>query len=340
MVGIQAAREVARELNPRTIVITSLRKEEVDDALAFLRGEISGPELVGEWGNIFVPDALKDAARDEIYASAANYDLLFDAVFRRESDYKQSALFRIIDKYKPEIVIDCINTATGISYQNEFDIAIQAKEQLDALSRRDGAIARDELEPFLVTIRKLLISQGIPQIARHVLVLHRTLEDSAVQIYVKVGTTGTGGMGLNIPYTHSEDKPSLPLLAKSAIGFAHTGLLFLLARTPAASDEKHSAIVKEVKPGAMIGFRRVEKKHVRLRGENAKAYLYAPREETLGARLELRQDERGYERFDARDVPLEIIGADTGENGFFSIGEFLAITYPRQMEYVDRKSVV
>ena len=339
MVGIQAAREVARELNPRTIVITSLRKEEVDDAIAFLKEEISGPELVGEWGNIFVPDALKSAARDEIYASAANYDLLFDAVFRRESDYKQSALFKIVDKYKPEIVIDCINTATGISYQNEFDIAIQAKEQLDALARRGGAVPREELEPFLVTVRKLLISQGIPQIARHVLVLHRTLEDSAVQIYVKVGTTGTGGMGLNIPYTHSEDKPSLPLLAKSAIGFAHTGLLFLLARTPAASDEKHSAIVKEVKPGAMIGFRRVEKKHVKLRGESEKAYLFAPREEPLGARLELRQDERGYERFQSRDVPLEIIGADTGENGFFSIGEFLAITYPRQMEYVTPEEV-
>ena len=58
-----------------------------------------------------------------------------------------------------------------------------------------------------------------------------------MQIYVKVGTTGTGGMGINIPYTHSEDKPSLTLLAKSAIGFAHTGLLFLLARTPGSRGD-------------------------------------------------------------------------------------------------------
>ena len=339
MVGLQAAREVARELNPRTIVIASLGKKEVDEAIAFLKDEISGPELVGEWGNIFVPHALRTASRDDIFGNAANYDLLFDAVFRREADFRESALFKLIDKHKPEIVIDCVNTATGISYQNEFDIAVQTKEMLDALARRDGAIARQELEPFLATVRKLLISQGIPQIARHVLVLHRTLEQSAVQIYVKVGTTGTGGMGLNIPYTHSEDKPSLPLLAKSAIGFAHTGLLFLLARTPAASEEKHSAIVKEVKPGAMIGFRRVEKKHVRLRGENEPAYLVTPCEEPLGTRLELHQDPSRYERFEARDVPLEIIGADTGENGFFSIGEFLAITYPRQMEYVTPEEV-
>ena len=38
-------------------------------------------------------------------------------------------------------------------------------------------------------------------------------------------------------------------------------------------------------------------------------------------------------------MPLEIIGADTGENGFFSIGEFQAITYPRQMEYVTPEEV-
>ena len=95
-----------------------------------------------------------------------------------------------------------------------------------------------------------MIAQGVPQIVRHILFLHRALENSSVRVYVKVGTTGTGGMGINIPYTHSEDKPSAQLLSKSAIGFAHTGLLFLLARTPGVS------IIKEIKPGAMIGFKR------------------------------------------------------------------------------------
>ena len=50
-------------------------------------------------------------------------------------------------------------------------------------------------------------------------------------MYLKVGTTGTGGMGLNIPFTHSEDKPSRVLLAKSAMAGAHSMLLFLLGRT-------------------------------------------------------------------------------------------------------------
>src|SRR2546430_2253082 len=113
MVGLQAAREVARELNPKTIVIASLREDEVREAIAFLKEEISGPRLAGEWGNIFVPDALRTVSRDAVYDDPANYDLLFDAVFRREADYRESALFKLVDKYKPEVVVDCINTASG-----------------------------------------------------------------------------------------------------------------------------------------------------------------------------------------------------------------------------------
>jgi len=340
MVGVQVAREVARELSPKRIVIAAVSEAEVESALEFLRDQLggSGIDIVGEWGNIFVPEELKGVDRVAVVENREYYDKLFDAVFRREVSYQTSALYQLVAKYKPEIVIDSINTATAISYQNEFELAIETKELIDGFRDRTGDIPRDELEPLFATIRRLLISQGIPQIARHILLLNETLKNTDVQIYVKVGTTGTGGMGLNIPYTHSEDKPSLTLLAKSAIGFAHTGLLFLMARTPGASEDEQSAIVKEVKPGAMIGFRRVEKRHIGVRGETGKAYLVEPHEEALGAQLQLRDDAQ-YERFEGRDVPLEVIGADTGENGFFSIGEFQAITFPRQMEYVTPEEV-
>jgi hypothetical protein len=339
MVGVQVAREVARELSPQRIVIAAVSEAEVKSALDFLRDQLGdGIDLVGEWGNVFVPEELKAVDRVSIVENREHYDKLFDAVFRREVSYQTSALYKLVAKYQPEIVIDSINTATAISYQNEFELAIETKERIDSFRDRTGDIPREELEPLFATVRKLLIAQGIPQIARHILLLDETLKNTNVEIYVKVGTTGTGGMGLNIPYTHSEDKPSLTLLAKSAIGFAHTGLLFLMARTPGDAKDEQSAIVKEVKPGAMIGFRRVEKRHIGVRGEGGKAYLVEPREEALGSQLNLR-DGAHYERFDGRDVPLEVIGADTGENGFFSIGEFQAITFPRQMEYVTPEEV-
>jgi len=338
MVGLQVAREAAREVRPRRIVIAALREDEVREAIDFLSEEIKDVELVGAPGDVFIPESLQGRRRSDIVADAEAFDVLFQETFSRDADYRKSALYQLIDRYKPEIVVDSINTATAISYQDEFKTAEKTYNLLRGIEKAedDGKLAK--LPDFIAAVRELLISQGVPQIARHILVLHRALENSSVRIYVKVGTTGTGGMGINIPYTHSEDNPSLQLLSKSAIGFAHTGLLFLLARTPSASEEKQGVIVKEIKPGAMIGFKRVSRRNIVLRGERDPAYLVSARDEDLGGTLELR-DESHYGRFENRDVPLEIIGADTGENGFFSIGEFQAITYPRQMEYVTPEEV-
>src|SRR5690606_31669598 len=134
----------------------------------------------------------------------------------------------------------------------------------------------------------LLISQSVPQLVRHVLIMHRALSEAGTRLYLKVGTTGTGGMGLNIPYTHSEDRPSAKLMTKTAIAFAHTGLLFLMARTPGGP------VVKEVKPGAMVGYADITRRTIRERGQPV--YVYSSRTEPLGERLVLRESDDGYQR--------------------------------------------
>jgi hypothetical protein len=342
MVGLQVAREAARELDPRRIIISALTKREVDEAIDALSKETKGIDLVAAPGDIFIPQSLQGKDRGDVIDKRELFDELFDEIFSSDPEtYRRSALFHLIHEHQPDIIVDCINTATAISYQDVFTVSRRTKMMIDALEERDGSVSTAELQPLIRSVRELLIAQGIPQITRHILFLHRALEQSSVRVYVKVGTTGTGGMGINIPYTHSEDKPSAQLLAKSAVAFAHTGLLFLLARTPAdKSDErKHGAMIKEVKPGAMIGFKRLGETHVRLRGDRDRAFLLNAKSEPLGSQLETRQAPDRYGRFEGRDVPLTIIGADTGENGFFSIGEFEAITYPRQMEYVTPEEV-
>ncbi len=334
MVGLQVAREAARELAPARIVISALTKREVDEAIAILRSETSEVEFVPAAGDIFLPQSLQGIDRAELIANRRYFDELFAEIFSPESDtYEDSALYKLIRQHEPEVIVDCINTATAIAYLDVFTVTQRTKLLLDALESRTDSVNRSELQPLIHSVRELMIAQGVPQIVRHILFLHRALENSPVRIYVKVGTTGTGGMGVNIPYTHSEDKPSAQLLSKSAIGFAHTGLLFLLARTPATS------IIKEIKPGAMIGFKRLGQTHVRLHGDRQPAYLLEPRDECLGEMLDTREPPERYQKFEGRDVPLTIIGADTGENGFFTIGEFQAITYPRQMEYVTPEEV-
>src|SRR5690606_15872251 len=176
-------------------------------------------------------------------------------------------------------------------------------------------------------VSSLLISQSLPQLIRHVQIIHRAMSESGTRLYLKVGTTGTGGMGLNIPYTHSEDRPSAKLMSKTAVAFAHTGLMFLMARTP------DGPLVKELKPGAMIGYRRVAYKTVKQRGRPL--FRYQSQEQPLGDRLLLRGDENTYERLDK----LQMAGVDTGENGFFARGEFETITHTDQMEFITPEEI-
>jgi hypothetical protein len=349
MVGLEVAREVARELKPKRIVISALTKGEVDSAVSLLANESKenrwGVKFDGDASDIFVPESLQGRERAGLVDDPAAFDELFDDIFSPDPDaYKRSRLFNLLEQFRPDAVIDCINTATAISYQDSYTTSRRVKVMLDRFASGESFEGERRVD-FVRSIRELLIAQGVPQITRHILFLHRALRDTGVSVYVKVGTTGTGGMGVNIPYTHSEERPSATLLSKSAIGFAHTGLLFLLARTPAGggagAESEPETMIKEVKPGAMIGFKRLGLTHVKINGASGRVpgFLIESKEEPLGEALDVRESFDHYSRFEGREMPFQIVGADTGENGFFSIGEFQAITYPRQMEYVTPEEV-
>jgi hypothetical protein len=149
------------------------------------------------------------------------------------------------------------------------------------------------------------------------------------RVYIKVGTTGTGGMGLNIPYTHGEEKPSAKLMSKTAVGFAHTGLMFLMARTPGGP------IVKEIKPAAMIGYKKVTFQTLKNRRDNTPVSIYAPRPQSLKGTLQLSMPKDEFKRLGE----LAMVGVDTGENGFFARGEFEAVTSINQMEFVTPEEI-
>ncbi|MCU1244158.1 MAG: hypothetical protein JWN02_68, partial [Acidobacteria bacterium] len=139
MVGIQVVRESIRELKPSKIVIASLREEEVRDAIDFLASETEGVELVGAAGDIFIPQALQGRPRSEVVNDPEAYDELFREIFSREANIETSALYRLIDEHKPEIIVDCINTATAISYQDEFKVAEKTYGLLRAIEAADDA---------------------------------------------------------------------------------------------------------------------------------------------------------------------------------------------------------
>ncbi|HKY05115.1 MAG TPA: hypothetical protein VJQ56_09500, partial [Blastocatellia bacterium] len=247
--------------------------------------------------------------------------------------YERSGLASAVREHRPNVLIDCINTASGISYQDVYTNSIEVRKTLDffgeRIEQRDLKPIRDNRRSFERTIEMLLVSQSIPQLIRHTQLLYRAMVEVGTRVYVKVGTTGTGGMGLNIPYTHGEDKPSAKLMSKTAVAFAHTGLMFLMARTPGGP------IVKEIKPGAMIGYKKVTYQPLRNRRDNTPLYIYASRAEPLDGQLELSLPASDFKRLGE----LEMVGVDTGENGFFARGEFEAVTSINQMEFVTPEEI-
>ncbi len=321
LVGLQVCRHIVMRLKPSRIVVASLLPQEAESAVARLQVEFGEDvEFVAESGNLFVPTDLAHTSRKNLMGDVAIRRRLMGALYDDfEGAYKNNHLAALIGKHKPDVIVDCVNTATGLSYQDVFDGAAKVRDWVSD----EGMDARGVQD-----LETLLLSQGAPQIIRHVRILHRATTEHQTKVYVKVGTTGTGGMGLNIPYTHSEDKPSKVLLAKNEAAFGHTGLLFLLARTP------NSPIVKEVKPAAMIGYRAVEVRAARDRFGSDD--LFATRKVSLSeAQLSLREPEEGYERIGKLEVPI----VDTGENGVFTRGEFAAITALGQMEYITPEEI-
>ncbi len=322
LVGTQVVRHIVRALEPHRVVVASLHRHQAEAACRSHQREFGDKVLfVPAWGNLFVPTSLAETTRDEILGDPAMRALLLEALYGPiEEAYSANHLVTLIQRHRPEVVVDAVNTATGLSYQDVFDGAAKVRSRIGEQGFDPAGI--QDLETFL-------LSQSVPQLIRHIRFLNRATSECGTRVYLKVGTTGTGGMGLNIPYTHSEDRPSKKLLAKNEAAFGHTGLLFLLARTP------KSPIVKEVKPAAMIGYRAIQVQQVTDRHGNDRVFLPKTTDLRAGETLELAQAFGAYEAVADLKVPV----LDTGENGVFTWGEFAAITALGQMEYITPEEI-
>jgi hypothetical protein len=334
LVGTQITRQVSRDLKPEKIVIASLYQKEVRELAHEIRREFPAIEFVELCGNIFVRDKFAREDRSDLVASPTRRQALYEDLFGPlDLAYEHSMLTRVLREQRPDIIIDCVNTASGISYQDVYTNSIEVRKALDFLEdriqNRDLKQIWENRKPIERTFETLLVSQSIPQLIRHTQMLYRAMVEVSTRVYIKVGTTGTGGMGLNIPYTHGEERPSARLMSKTAVAFAHTGLMFLMARTPGGP------IVKEIKPGAMIGYKKVTYQSLRNRRDNSAVFIYAPRALGLNGELELSIAKESFKRLGE----LEMVGIDTGENGFFARGEFEAVTAINQMEFVTPEEI-
>lgn len=337
LVGTAVCRELLPH-RPASLVIASLRREQAEEAVDRLRAEFpeGGTEFLPAWGDILLraewqQDDKGVHPRVRVLADQESRQrLVSDILQELDEDILHSSLLHqlILGSFPglggsgADIVIDCVNTATAVAYQNVYQSA----------QRLEGRIRDGQATDWPIEVERLLTSLYIPQLVRHMQILFDSMLEARTSAYVKVGTSGTGGMGFNIPYTHGEERPSRVLLSKSAVAGAQSMLIFLMARTPGGP-----AIVKEIKPTAAIAWKEISYGPIRGGGRDFPLYDCPPGQAYSledPATLQLQGDfgrETGQR--------LESVYIDTGENGLFAVGEFTALTSLGQMEFITPEEI-
>jgi NAD(P)-dependent dehydrogenase (short-subunit alcohol dehydrogenase family) len=336
MVGNAVCRELLM-YRPASLVVASRREPKARGAVEKLRAEYpqSSTRILPVWGDVFLRAAWQEHGAD------ARQRVLADTEKRRrmiadlldpldEEIVGSSMLVDIIlgiapglDGTPAQIVVDCMNTATIVSYQNVYAGA----QRLAKLARED-----DGHSDWPAEVEGLLASLYIPQLVRHVQLLYEAMRRAGTEAYAKVGTSGTGGMGFNIPFTHGEEKPSRLLLSKAALAGAQSLLNFLMARTPAGPR-----LVKELKPTALIGWEKMDHGAIRRSGQDIALYDCPPQQ---AVSVRDRSNLAASGRFgNNTGKTLQAVFIDTGENGKFSAAEFSTITAPGMMQLVTPEEV-
>lgn len=333
LVGQSICKHLVKEDISDLVICSLLENEAVEFANQLKKEDTEGNiKYHAEWGNVFVRNSLKDTRPGDLLKSAESRELMMNDLIEplNREILTQSTIFKLLDKYRPDIIIDSINTATGVAYQNIYGSAKALKDRLGALE--EGAPVTNDMK---AAVEQVLCSLYVPQLIRHVQIFLQSMVETKTKFYLKIGTCGTGGMGLNIPYTHSEDKPSQMLLSKSAVAGGHSILLFLMARTP------NGPIIKELKPAAAIAWKRVSCGTIRRGGKDILL-----EDVNLSAAVSLQgmlskrsPNPTKYIEEDGKPKPLVAPYIDTGENGLFSLGEFEALTDEGQMEFITPEEI-
>ncbi|MEE9464975.1 MAG: short-chain dehydrogenase, partial [Candidatus Neomarinimicrobiota bacterium] len=196
LVGMAVIRKLAKE-KPAEIIIGSLLKQEALEGVEQIKKESPDLKITPAWGNIFIRDTLKDLSRQEILENPERRArLVADAMEPLDNEIMDhSTLHQLISRHKPQIIIDTVNSATGMAYQDIYHSYYSVSNELAAAQKQDDLTAG-----LVAEVEKMMASLYVPQIIRHIQILYASMRENKTKVYIKIGTSGTGGMGLNIPY--------------------------------------------------------------------------------------------------------------------------------------------
>src|SRR5262249_18324969 len=138
LVGQAVARRLLRE-EPARMILLSLQRAEAEEAVEVLRREAGAPAARGQavaleaaWGDVFTFADVKDEPRRALFARPGHRTRLIQSLTEPLSEAAASEYFlhQLVTNARPDIIVDAVNTATGIAYQDIYRTSRQAWEAL------------------------------------------------------------------------------------------------------------------------------------------------------------------------------------------------------------------
>ena len=296
--------------SPKKVIVHNLTKNESELVCKKYKKMFPNIEFISSYGNIFMPYYLKDLTNNNLYTSSKDIIDYFYTEINQEI-LEKSSIVTLISKYKPSLIIDAINTATvlGNAYNPEYNLKCYLENPADCS-------------------KKLMVDDYTTKLVNFVYSLKYGIETYNIKKYIKVSTTGLGGMGINMPYTHGDNPKinlSSALMGKiSASGVLHQ-LLWNLEHT---MGDNISLII----PGTFVGYDSVKSEPI----------------ETDKGLLLRRKYSKPYDLFQKKEIEynskiskeyLEFPVVRAGENHVYSQLELNTLTAIGQMEGITKEEV-
>lgn len=310
---------------PKEIILHTLTEEESNLAVDNVKREVKlgKTKLLKSWGNVLFPMSLIHTKRTEFVKNEYKLDTLLKYYYDDLSDkvVEGSALYQIIKKYKPDLIVDAINTATVVGYLDDpYSLPRSLLNNFKVGKKSDWEI----------NCKKLLSSSIIPSLIRFTQVIQKSIKDFDIKYFIKVSTTGLGGMGVNLMYTHGDKNEigmSSGILGKVAAAGVFHQLMWSLSHTPGCN-------IRVVTPAALVGWQPVRFGKFRSHGVNIpvvdnKDILILKENKPFAVNKNAKKTLK----------MLEIPFVDSGENSAYSLYEMHAITTLGQMESITREEV-
>lgn len=319
-IGRAACVEILKR-EPKTLYLHCLTDQESQESVRWIKNNVRSirSEMIPCCGDVLVGRPMQDA--DSLRAEIDYRFGVFD-----ERVYQTSQLWRLIEDIRPDMILDGINTATVIGYGHDPYTTSRELRDVFVGDRMPDAARIMEL------IAQSLLSEAIPQLVRFTQVLYKAMMEFGVHRYVKISTSGLGGMGFNIPYTHGDPgEPclSIKLLGKVASAGILNQLLWTLSHTPGID-------IKVIVPTALVGWEGITTDiKSRSKGTTSPIPMYDCEQP-----LDLSSDSvfTDHQPIELQE-PLNMVGILSGENDLYGIGDITTITTLGQMGCITKEEV-